>query len=279
MRKYMLCIVLLLSFKWPSEEALFTEFGDTRAVFNSDDQVPYIALAGEDFNYLSTGRLIFQGRLPNGLGHIQLIHSGNGLFHLYGNLVSDRVAPFPANLPDTGRIYDDHPLILMVLDASNHRIINPELILNSPENNIAPTLQRLMFSRIPDNSSDGNSPDIQIIYPRDTARTVRIDAGEYYIDIDCTDGRFTQNDVAKLYSVRLYVNGRLQYRQGMTYFQESRGSLELFPGISGDDNAVPVLLRPGKNILEVYLQDPKGLSSNYEFIIDGGVLQTEAGRL
>ena len=279
MRNCILYILLLLSFRWPDEGLLITEFSNSRSVLNSDDPAPYIALAGEEFSYSAAGELIFGGKLANGLGHIQLIHSGNGLLHLYGNLSAHVDEQPPTTALSAEELWQgaSHSLILMVFDGLNRRIINPELLLNNPANNTAPTLLRLVFS--PADLAYGEEQVSSSVYPWHVNSDLGIDAGEYYLNIEWVDGRFTGNDVRQLYSLKLYVNGQLKYRQEIAYFQENKGALELFPGISGDITAIPVLLRPGKNVLELYLQDPKGLSGNYEFTIDGGTPQTEQGQL
>ena len=277
MRRWLLFIVLILSFRWPKEEAVLSEFAGDGYLLQSNEPRPFMILAGEDFSYLSKGELVFQGKLPNGLGNIQVIQSGNGLLHLYGNLSGNTDDHTQLTTAPTWR--GGQQLILMILDSVNRRVINPEIILNNPVNNRVPILRGLNFFRTPVSRRPETEETLLQLRPRDVSTVLRMEAGKYYLSIDWVDGRFARNDVRQLYSLVLYMNGKLEFNREIAHFQENGGVLELVPKFFGDIETMPVLLRPGRNILEVHLQDPKGLSASYEFTIDGGPAQAESGQL
>lgn len=265
---FWLCLWLCLSFKWPDGNVLLTEFAGTDSILQHPEPASYIVFEGGEFTPPNGGELLFQGRLPNSLGYVQLFHDGNGMMYIYGD---------PSEGGDVaGTIVPEEPgqRILMVLDGLKHRVINPEIVLNNPGNNKAPALVSLNFFR-----TAQRSQQVAVLYPWNVNRARDFEAGEYYLSIEYTDGRFATADVRQLYSVLLYVNEELKYRQGIMYFQENQGALELFPGFSGDSNAISVLFEPGENNIKIYLQDPKGLSSSYEFIINGEVIRAEPEQL
>ncbi len=253
---------LICSFKWPSEDGIVTEFSSPDSLLQPGVASPYLAIsADKGFEYAADGQLFFQGQLANGLGNIQAVSAQQGLVQVYGNLgASDEQLRTARRTQWEDR---REALIFFVLDSERRRVVNPELLLRSPAGNAAPTLRKLRF--VPVSSPGGaGTVDYWSWYRRRS-----LGAGEYLLTIDWADGRNTWNDVQMAYSVRLLLNERLIYRSGAEYFYEEAGDLLLYPGHSQENGKILIFLKPGKNLIQVYLQDPKGLSNTYDFIVDG----------
>ncbi len=265
------CIVLILlcamlcttSFEWPDDGELLTEFSGTDSIVQFGNNVPYMVFNEGAALHPPSGTMVFQGRLPNGLGDIQVFSIENRFLYLYGTAAASSRA-------------------ILILDAAQRRIINPEILLGNPEENTAPALRKLTIFRkpVPDPNADpepeadSEAELIKVLYPWNSGNVLRINSGEYFLSIDWVDGRRSFADVENLYSILLYMNGELAYQQGIMYFQEQQNSLELVPGFHGDITSISFMIKPGKNLLELYLQDPKGLSARYDFFITGESIPT-----
>ncbi|AHC14553.1 hypothetical protein [Salinispira pacifica] len=263
-------IFLFNSFRWPENAEVVTEFASTGSPLASGRPAPFLALSSPGgYSRSSDSPVLFQGNLPNGLGFIQAYADAQGYVEVFGNLNGKALQPDSGDLPTMGMNSWSElskPLIYLILDHRRHQVVNPELFMPNPAGNAPPSLRRMIF-RTPEsvNEEEQNGIELWSWY-----RRADIPHGEYILSLDTADGRFEWNDVGRLFSVRLYVNGQLQYIQGNSYFVEDEGGIRLFPGESGDFRSIPISLRPGKNIIEVYLEDAKGLSQAYEFTIDGG---------
>lgn len=278
----------LSSFRWPADVEVVTEFASTQSPLTSGRPAPFLALnTAEGFSRSSDSPIVFQGKLPNGLGHIQAHADRQGYVHVYGNLNEEELDPDSPRLPT---LFMNNwselrkPLIYLIIDNRRRQVINPEIFMPNPEGNAPPSLRRLIFQPAdsPNNAVEsanaeqsgnaGQSANTEqsAIELWSWYRRADIPNGEYLLSLDIADGRFEWNDVSRLFSVRLYVNGQLQYIKGNSYFVEDDGGIKLSPGESGDARSISISLRPGKNIIEVYLEDAKGLSQAYEFTIDGG---------
>jgi hypothetical protein len=266
----------LSGLSWPPGVSVVTDFADGESALQPEEPTPFLALGQAEgrYEFSDSGTVIFQGTLANGLGSVALTAQENDLRILYGNLDgSSRPAAADGSvLLQTEALngFSDvrKPLLMMVFDQKLHQIVNPELILDNPPGNQTPTLRRMRFSAIAADGSLSAPIDIWSWYRRSSVR-----AGEYLVDVDWADGRFSWNDIRDIHSLRMYVNGQLKFRQGLEYMAEDENRLVLLPGRSVDSRRVPISIRPGTNIIEVYVEDPKGLSQSYEFTIDGGLPQ------
>ncbi|MGI9256154.1 MAG: hypothetical protein ACR2PY_04395 [Salinispira sp.] len=274
MQNFLIVLILLwamlctTSFEWPDDGELLTEFSGTDSIVQFSNNVPYMVFNEGAALHPPSGTMVFQGRLPNGLGDIQVFSIENRFLYLYGK----------ANT--SSALNGASSRTVIILDALQRRIINPEILLENPEKNTAPALRKLTIFRnpVPDPNAepeaDSDAELIKVLYPWNSGNVLRINSGEYFLSIDWVDGRRSFADVENLYSILLYMNGELAYQQGIMYFQEQQNSLELVPGFHGDITSISFMIKPGKNLLELYLQDPKGLSARYDFFITGESIPT-----
>ncbi len=269
------CLCLLSfsasAFDWPSFEEPVTEFAASGSALYPEGFPAYMAFASRgDFSPSGTGEVIFRGLLPNGLGMSEMTAEYNGIRFVYANLSRTSASSDGENRRIATENIDGQgvlrkPLIFFAIDSLRHRIINPEILFSAPPGNQAPSLRRLRFSSVLDGGVLGETIDLW-----SWVRRSRIASGQYLVNLDWADGRFSWNDVDNIFSLRVYANGQLILRQGLEYFAENGEELSLIPGRSDNGDRLQISLRPGMNIIEVYLSDPKGLSQSYEFTIDGG---------
>jgi hypothetical protein len=259
-------------YPWPEDVTVVTEFASEVSALQPEEPAPYLALGSEEaFSIPTDSELIFRGRLPSGLGNAELRAGANDIRFLFGNL-ADQGENGPIRWTEQISTWSAvrKPLLVMVLDHKLRYIINPEIVLENPSGNQAPTLRRLRFRSI---SADG-----QVSAPIDVwswYRRFDLPAGEYLVAVDWADGRFAWNDVNDIFSLRMRVNEQLKFRQGLAFFAENDNNLILLPGRSGDIARIPVSIQPGENRIELSIEDAKGLSQTYEFTINGGVPRSE----
>lgn len=285
-------IVSLWAIDWPVDGDVVTEFSSLSSALQPGVPSPFMAMSAESGGVEAPeGELIFSGALTNGLGATRVYAQANDWRFGYANLAQDQdeqggaqsssageqgageaIAPVSelvtAQISTWSQVRK--PLIFFAFDTRRRRIVNPELLFDNPPDNRQPSLRRLRFAQLDERGTPGTYSDLW-----SWVRRAAYDAGEYAVLVDWADGRFVWNDVEQIFVLRFYVNGQLVYNRDLEFFEERDGKLGAPSDVSVFAQSIPVTIRPGENNVEVYLEDPKGLSQAYEFSINGGTAPPE----